>query len=262
MSFYRFVSDNLGIYGAVERDCPRNDLRRTNKADGSWLPRVGERYPGAISFWKDHGLEKYLTSGLQEWHRSVLREPISVLVADELAKVIYEDDFQVICAPEQQVRRVDWSDFPKTNDVYPLVEKVVAYITDPSRTGHVLVFEHDNKWSEAGIQVPAGTVNPSEPIEAALFREIGEESGLSNLRIVEKIDQYVMFRNTHSQFNRRHVFLLATESSLPEKWSHSVGGDGIDTGMNFHFYWMPFTEAEYKLVGSFGSSISKIKDRG
>jgi hypothetical protein len=70
--FIRLESDGMGIYEAVEKHCPRTDPRRENKPDGSWLPRVGHNYPGAISFWKPAGLEKYSSSGLKEWHAGVV----------------------------------------------------------------------------------------------------------------------------------------------------------------------------------------------
>jgi len=52
--FYRFEvetnNSSVGIYEAVDRDCSRDDIRRQKKPDGSWLPKVGMDYPGAISF--------------------------------------------------------------------------------------------------------------------------------------------------------------------------------------------------------------------
>ena len=53
--YYRFVIGEIGIYDKVEKDCPKNDLRRNNKPDGSWLPKVGIDYLGAISFWTNKG---------------------------------------------------------------------------------------------------------------------------------------------------------------------------------------------------------------
>ena len=65
--------------------------------------------------------------------------------------------------------------------------KVLAYITR-ERDGRreLLTFTHRDH-PEAGVQVPAGTVEPGQAIEAALFREIREESGLTNLQLVHKL---------------------------------------------------------------------------
>src|SRR5438128_2640154 len=58
-------------------------------------------------------------------------------------------------------------------------QKVLAYIT---RGGKLLVFEHPFS-PEAGIQVPAGTIEPDEKPEDAVLREAREETGLSAFRL-------------------------------------------------------------------------------
>jgi len=59
--YCRFILNNKGIFEAVDIDCPRLDPRRNLKPDGSWLPKVGEKYKGAVSYWTPLGLQKYLT---------------------------------------------------------------------------------------------------------------------------------------------------------------------------------------------------------
>lgn len=97
MRIVRFEVDGLGIYEAVDKHCPRNDIRRKNKPDGSWLPKIGERYPGAVSFWTEAGLKIYINSGLKERHDSVTGNASQQLEAsiDDL-DVFYRDDLQVI----------------------------------------------------------------------------------------------------------------------------------------------------------------------
>ena len=55
-----------------------------------------------------------------------------------------------------------------------IVEKAVCYIT---RDRRILVFEHPGA-PDAGIQVPAGTIEPGEDPARAALREAAEESGL------------------------------------------------------------------------------------
>jgi 8-oxo-dGTP pyrophosphatase MutT (NUDIX family) len=64
------------------------------------------------------------------------------------------------------------------------IEKVTAFVTRPVN-GHreLLLFQHPY----AGIQIPAGTVEPGETPEAAAIRETQEETGLLNVAI----DQYL-----------------------------------------------------------------------
>lgn len=57
-----------------------------------------------------------------------------------------------------------------------LRHKVFAYFTHSHR---LLVFRHAD-FPEAGIQVPAGTVQPDENSDEAVLREVYEETGLSN----------------------------------------------------------------------------------
>jgi hypothetical protein len=93
----RFQVGDLGIYAAVERDCPTQDLRRKQKPDGSWLPKVGSTYPGAISFWKEYGLKKYESSGLRQWHESVVNGKVNTIEKSiEDLEILYEDDYQII----------------------------------------------------------------------------------------------------------------------------------------------------------------------
>ena len=84
------------MYAAVERYCPGSDVRRKDKPDGSWLPKVGKDYPGAVSFWTERGLERYIGSGLLGWHAAVVRGAIEVCVVDSL-RAFYRDPYQAIC---------------------------------------------------------------------------------------------------------------------------------------------------------------------
>ncbi len=66
-----------------------------------------------------------------------------------------------------------------------VIEKVTAFVTRDARTApggrEVLVFRHSNP--RAGIQLPAGSVEPGEAIEAAVLREVAEETGLTDVVI-------------------------------------------------------------------------------
>jgi 8-oxo-dGTP pyrophosphatase MutT (NUDIX family) len=61
-----------------------------------------------------------------------------------------------------------------------IVEKVTAFITRESKSGcELLLFEHPN----AGIQIPAGTVEDDETPAEAVIREAAEETRLASLSI-------------------------------------------------------------------------------
>ena len=61
-----------------------------------------------------------------------------------------------------------------------VVEKVTAFVTRESAQGtDLLLFRHPY----AGVQIPAGTVEKGESLEAAVLREAAEETGLASLTI-------------------------------------------------------------------------------
>jgi 8-oxo-dGTP pyrophosphatase MutT (NUDIX family) len=61
-----------------------------------------------------------------------------------------------------------------------IIEKVTAFVTRDTGQGHdLLLFEHPH----AGIQIPAGTVEPGETPEDAALREVAEETGLGPLAV-------------------------------------------------------------------------------
>lgn len=70
-------------------------------------------------------------------------------------------------------------------------KKVHAYITrEKEGVMQLLVFKHRDI-HEAGIQVPGGTVDEGETLEAAILREVQEESGLRHLCIERFLADYI-----------------------------------------------------------------------
>ena len=129
--------------------------------------------------------------------------------------------------------------------------KVLAYVTRRRNGQHqLLVFTHRD-YPEAGMQVPAGTVEPGEAIEAALFREIGEETGLADVQLVRKLAE----RGEVEWGNVRHVFHLIAPDGAPDEWTHVVHGKGEDAGLVFEYRWIDLSErvelagAQHKWLG-------------
>ncbi len=118
-----------------------------------------------------------------------------------------------------------------------LTPKVLAYIT---RGRELLIFRHRD-FPEAGWQVPAGTVDADETREAALWREVYEESGLGPEQLRLRRWLGVIEHPVHHIV--RHYAWLSVEALLPDTWAHPVTGLGEDTDLVFNYHWtaLPFT---------------------
>ncbi len=133
--------------------------------------------------------------------------------------------------------------------------KVLAYITrHQDGLEQLLVFKHHD-FPEAGVQVPAGTVESGEPVESALFREVHEESGLaaSDVRLIRKLAE----SEEVEWSNLRHVFHLTLVNSKPDSWAHIVHGEGEDADMVFNYYWVDLA-AGAPLLGGQGKWLNLI----
>lgn len=130
--------------------------------------------------------------------------------------------------------------------------KVGAFVLRVNGPGvrELLLFTHPD-CPEAPIQIPGGSIEPGEDVEAPLWREIHEETGLSNLTLVRKVgvSQFPsMF--AERQVMERHCYLSAP-ADVPERWIHQVGGSGVDGGMRFAFEWRRITR-DFSLSGDLG----------
>jgi 8-oxo-dGTP pyrophosphatase MutT (NUDIX family) len=151
------------------------------------------------------------------------------------------------------------------------VPKVLAYVVRPRGRRHddgsaadaeLLVHEHRDA-PEAGLQVPAGTIEPGEtPVDAAR-RELWEEAGLrfDDDNHPPRLIRVYRWHNDHTgRWNLRHVFLFVPDRGLPDRWEHVITGHGQDRDMVFAFRWMPLPQAARELCGDQGGSIDRINN--
>ncbi|MBK7892702.1 MAG: NUDIX domain-containing protein [Bdellovibrionales bacterium] len=128
------------------------------------------------------------------------------------------------------------------------VEKVLAYITRIHPTGmELLVFDHVGM-PEAGIQVPAGTVDPGETPSAAVLREVEEETGLSLKTQGCHLGRFDWYRVDRDELHFRNVFHFELTEPIADEWQHVVSGSGEDHQLNFKFYWLPIDKASQTLA--------------
>lgn len=133
--------------------------------------------------------------------------------------------------------------------------KVVAYIT---RADRLLVFTHPLS-PEAGIQVPAGTLEAGESPEVGALREAQEETGLTYLTIKtflgEKDRQF-----SPEIIHHRYFYHLICEEDAPETWRHgeSTPSEGTETFIPFDLYWVNLPYDVPQLAAEQGAMIEKL----
>lgn len=106
--------------------------------------------------------------------------------------------------------------------------RVVVYVLDPEH--RLLVFTQPGS-PAAGVQVPAGSIEPDEQPLAAAHREVLEETGLACTpeRVLLAVEQ---------DLPRRGIFVnhfVLARCSIPERdvWTRRVQGSGTDVGLEF-----------------------------
>lgn len=119
-------------------------------------------------------------------------------------------------------------------------DRVLAYVTR-ERDGalELLVFEHRD-YPDAGVQVPAGRLEAGEELESGLLRELEEEAGLVDARVVRKLGTYAPGDLPSGGAYRNHAYEVAAPDA-PDEWEHKVFGDGDDAGLVFRYRWAPVT---------------------
>jgi len=142
------------------------------------------------------------------------------------------------------------------------ITKVVAYITRESSAGErvLLVFDHRD-YPEAGVQVPAGTVDEGEQPEDAVMREVAEETGLEGCVLLAKLAVYDWPNPETGKINERHVFHLAAPQGTAEAWTwvETDGGRVSELeGYVFQFRWVPL-DAEFELAGNQGDYLHALR---
>ena len=137
-----------------------------------------------------------------------------------------------------------------------VVKKALAYIT---RENDLLVFRHRD-FPDAGLQVLAGTVEEGEDTRSAVLREVFEESGLSEVRIIDFMGRYCHDMAPYrDEMHERFAYHLELTGPAPDEWLHwetdpSDGGPAIA----FCFFWIRLDDPELSLSGRQGEILWRL----
>ncbi len=122
-------------------------------------------------------------------------------------------------------------------------EKVVCYVT---HQGRLLVFTHmDVPLTVAGVQVPAGTIEPGETPRQAALREVWEETGLTDL-IVEDVlaTDHLDVSPMRAEVQHRHFVHLTTADPMGERWqAGEPDPSGGGAPHRWECWWLPLENA-------------------
>ncbi|MDZ5607704.1 NUDIX domain-containing protein [Bacillus pseudomycoides] len=138
-------------------------------------------------------------------------------------------------------------------------KKVYAYITrEKAGVTQLLVFTHRDM-PEAGIQVPGGTVEEGEKLEAAVLREVLEESGIRHLCIERFIDDYIIYVKEKQEYQKRHFFHISLLTDVKDMWEHIVSAGEEDEGLTFCYEWVDIAKCPV-LAGNQGEFVHLLED--
>jgi 8-oxo-dGTP pyrophosphatase MutT (NUDIX family) len=105
----------------------------------------------------------------------------------------------------------------------------------------VLVFEHPL----AGWQIPKGTVEEGEAPDEAALRELYEESGIAdariigNLGVIERITGGGPDEAGPPERHLWHLYHMETTGEIEsrEGWTHDARGSEAEEGLRFSYFW-------------------------
>ena len=114
--------------------------------------------------------------------------------------------------------------------------------------------------SDAGIQVPAGTLESGESPDDGVMREAWEETGLDGLAIRRFLASrdYDMSSYGVAELHRRYYYHLECTGDAPSVWRHFETGGGTSEGIEFELYWVVLPGQVPELAAAQGDFLAEL----
>lgn len=114
--------------------------------------------------------------------------------------------------------------------------KVYGYFIRHNRQGamQLLVFTAP----DGSLRFPGGTVDEGEDLLEGLRRELREETGIRDFKVLRKLGVHAYYKPDVRKYVERHDYLLQAANPLPDSFSFTVKSNDKDNGMVFNYHWM------------------------
>ena len=112
---------------------------------------------------------------------------------------------------------------------------------------------------EAGLQVPAGTIEKGEtPIDGAQ-RELTEETGLADFQIQEFLGErvYDMRPFGKTEWHRRFFYHATFNGDAPARWQHLEHHSGA-APILIELFWWNLADGIPSLIGGHGDMLHRL----
>jgi 8-oxo-dGTP pyrophosphatase MutT (NUDIX family) len=129
--------------------------------------------------------------------------------------------------------------------------------------GRLLVFRHPG---DGNMQLPKGTIEPGESPEAAVRRELREESGIDHvgelqpLGVLQRDCEAGTEGNTLRHPQLWHLFLMRAEGPLPETFDHVAMGSPEEDGLVFSFSWLARGDGIENFTLPYRQAIARVRE--
>jgi 8-oxo-dGTP diphosphatase len=136
--------------------------------------------------------------------------------------------------------------------------KAFAYITSDH---YLLLFRHPYV-REAGIQVPAGTIEANETPQEAVLREAFEETGLPHLTVQRFLGEQKrnMMDFGLEEIHHRYFYHLLYPGNRMPIWRHEeqFPSDSSSLAIVFEFFWATLPHNIPPLIADHDKMLSKL----